>query len=354
MLAGAIYVHRISDKRFAGIAGQDFNMFRELCGEHALKNVALVTNMWSAVTREVGEAREKELSATFFKPVLEKGAQMVWHFGTPESAHGAIRKIIAINSLVVLRIQWELVDERKSLLNTSAGKAVNRELEEQVRQHEAEFNRVWEDMQQALKDKDEVARKELEEETRRLQKQMRRIGKDLEGMSANYAVEKERVNVRVKEIEQAPERERQRVEAELVNLSRHLQDVANASMANQVKLEQEMRERERIETEHNHQLADLNHRLQEATNVSANDRAKLDQLVEERERVDAEHKQRLADLTRHLQDETSTSAAHRVALEQEIKELQGRVATTVTVPSHVPPHPIPYVQILLYPATHDG
>ena len=125
MLAGVIYVHRISDRRFTGIAGWNFKMLRELCGDMALKNVVLVTNMWSAVTREVGEAREKELSATFFKPILEKDAQMVRHFSTPESAHGAIRKIIAVNRLVVLRIQSELVDERKSLVNTSAGKAIN-------------------------------------------------------------------------------------------------------------------------------------------------------------------------------------------------------------------------------------
>ena len=194
---GAIYVHRISDKRFTGIAGRNFNVFRELCGEDALKNVVLVTNMWSAVTREVGEAREKELCANFFKPVLEKGAQMVRHFGTPESAHGAIRKIIAVGRPVVLQIQLELVYGQKSLLNTSAGKAVNRELEEQFRQHEAEFNKVWEEMQQALKDKDEVARKELEEETKRLQDQMRRIKEGAEGMDANYDAERQRMNARM-------------------------------------------------------------------------------------------------------------------------------------------------------------
>ena len=197
MLAGAIYVHRISDRRFTGIGGRNFNIFRELCGERALGSVVLVTNMWSAVSREVGEAREGVLSADFFKPVLKKGAQMFRHFDTPESAHGAIRKIIAVGRQAALQIQWELVVEQKSLVNTSAGKALKRELEERLRQYEAEFKRVWEEMEQALMEKDEVARKELEEETKRLQEEMRRIKEDAEGMDVNYDAENQRMDARM-------------------------------------------------------------------------------------------------------------------------------------------------------------
>ena len=73
-LAGVIYTHRISDKRFTGIAGRNFKIFRELCGETNLKNVVLVTNMWGEVPHEVGKAREKELASVFLKPALDKGA----------------------------------------------------------------------------------------------------------------------------------------------------------------------------------------------------------------------------------------------------------------------------------------
>ena len=107
------------------------------------------------------------------------------------------RPAIPVNRLVVLRIQWELVEEHKTLVDTSAGKAVNRELEEQVRRHEAEFNRVLEVMQQALEDKDEEARKELEEETTRLLEQIRRIKEDAERMGVNYDAEKQRMDARM-------------------------------------------------------------------------------------------------------------------------------------------------------------
>ena len=76
-LVGLIYMHRLTDRRFTGIAGRNFRIFRELCGETSLKNVVLVTNMWNEVSRYVGEAREKELASDFLKPALDKGAKMV-------------------------------------------------------------------------------------------------------------------------------------------------------------------------------------------------------------------------------------------------------------------------------------
>ena len=56
-------------------------MFRKFCGDEALKNVAIVTNMWGEVSLEKGIAREKELASDddFFKPVLQRDARMMRH-----------------------------------------------------------------------------------------------------------------------------------------------------------------------------------------------------------------------------------------------------------------------------------
>lgn len=75
-------------------------MLRELCGDTTLKNVVLVTNMWDIVSREVSEAHEKELSSSSFKSALDKGARMVRHHNTAQSAHGAIRVILANHPVV--------------------------------------------------------------------------------------------------------------------------------------------------------------------------------------------------------------------------------------------------------------
>ena len=200
-LSGVVYIHRISDKRFTGIAGRNFRMFRELCGNTTLKNVVLVTNMWSEVSLDIGEARENELSSEFFKSVLDNGAQMARHHDTIQSAHDIIRGIME-NHPVVLQIQRELVDERKDIVDTAAGEAVNKELNEQIRRHRAELEDLQKEMAQALEKKDEQIRRELEEDRRKTEERVEKIRKDSEGMAAKYAAEKEKMEAKVKQMEQ--------------------------------------------------------------------------------------------------------------------------------------------------------
>jgi len=89
-LSGLIYVHRISDVRMGGISGRNFRMFRKLCGDDTLKNIVIVTNMWGEVGQAKGQMREAELKNKFFKPTLDKGAQMLRHDNTVESAHNIL------------------------------------------------------------------------------------------------------------------------------------------------------------------------------------------------------------------------------------------------------------------------
>jgi chromosome segregation ATPase len=219
-------------------------MFRELCGDTTLNNVVLVTNMWSEVPLEVGESRENELSGRFFKPVIDKGAQMVRHYNTTQSAHNIIRMIMK-NRPVVLQIQRELVDEHKDIVDTAAGEAVNKELNEQIRRHQVELKAVQEEMKQALQEKDEETRRELEEETKRLEEQMEKIRQDSAGMASNYAAEKGKMEAKIKEIEEERKRERQRIEDEhnrqMADLNRRLQDASEMSKADRERLEGEMK-----------------------------------------------------------------------------------------------------------------
>ena len=176
-------------------------MFRELCGNTTLKNVVLVTNMWSEVSLDIGEARENELSSEFFKSVLDNGAQMARHHDTIQSAHDIIRGIME-NHPVVLQIQRELVDERKDIVDTAAGEAVNKELNEQIRRHRAELEDLQKEMAQALEKKDEQIRRELDEDRRKTEERVEKIKKDSEGMAAKYAAEKEKMEAKVKQMEQ--------------------------------------------------------------------------------------------------------------------------------------------------------
>ena len=242
-LAGVIFIHRISDKRFTGISGRNFKMFRELCGDSTLKNVILVTNMWGDVTQDVGEARENELTTNFFKPVLDKGAQLARHHNTAQSAHDIIRRIMR-NRPIPLQIQRELVDEHKDIIDTAAGEVINKELNEQIRRHQAELKTVQEEMMKALKEKDEETRQELEEETRKLQEQMDRMRMDSEGMASNYQEEKRRMDEAMREMQEEARQEREQAEAayrqQMDELNKRLEASTNASAAEREAMQQRL------------------------------------------------------------------------------------------------------------------
>jgi hypothetical protein len=244
-LAGVIYIHRISDKRFTGIAARNFKMFRELCGDSTLKNVILVTNMWGEVSQEVRETREEQLITNFFKPALDKSAQLARHHDTVQSAHDIIRRIMR-NQPLVLQIQRELVDERKGIIDTAAGGAINKELNEQIRRHQVELKAVREEMLEALAKKDEESRWELAEETRKLQEQVDKMRTDSEGMVSNYNEEKKRADESIRQMQEEARQERERAEAaykqQVVDLNRQLQESANASAAVREAMEKRLNE----------------------------------------------------------------------------------------------------------------
>ena len=224
-LSGVIYVHRILDHRFGGVGGRNFDMLRKLCGDAAFKNVVLVTNMWSEVSPDIGEAREYELFSKFFKVAIHNGARMVRHYNTIQSAHDIVRRIVGKRP-VVLQIQRELVDEREDIVGTTAGQAINQYLKEQIKRYQLELEEVREEMEQALQEMDEETMQELEQEKRKLEQKMERIKMESERMVADYATEKERMDVRVVGMEQ-----------DEADRTRRLQ--ANASVVDQLGLEQD-------------------------------------------------------------------------------------------------------------------
>ena len=219
-------------------------MFRKLCGESTLKNVVLVTNMWEEDSQDISEAREKQLSGKFFKSALDKGAQMVRHHNTTKSAHDIVRKIMK-NHPVVLRIQQELVDEGKTIINTAAGESINRELNEQIERHQVELKQLRTMMARALKEKDQEMKQRLEEVQRDLQEKIKKVARDSERMAANFAAEKGRMEAKMREIEQEVKQERERAEAEydrkLATLTGRLRHTPNAPAADRASWKQEIK-----------------------------------------------------------------------------------------------------------------
>ena len=165
--------------------------------------------MWGEVSHDVGEARERELASNFLKPALDKGAQMARHYNTELSAHDAIRRIMN-NHPVALQIQRELVDEHKDIANTTAGEAIDEELKEAARRHEAELKRVEEEKARALRQMEEEARRRKEQEARRWEEEMRRRREQDARVALQRRQEMERAALEAQRLEE----QRQRAEAE--------------------------------------------------------------------------------------------------------------------------------------------
>ena len=213
-LAGVLYFHRISDFKMDGISMRNLNMFRKLCGDGTLQNVVIITNMWGEVNPRVGDAREAELMREdiFFKPVLDRGAQMVRHDNTVASAENIIRLVLD-NHPLPLRIQVELVNERKDISETSAGEELNRELNAQIRKRQEDMRILKEEMEQAIKEKDEDTKRILENENRRMQKEIERFENDADRFVTDYKKEKERLEARLARVEFEARQDADRVTA---------------------------------------------------------------------------------------------------------------------------------------------
>ncbi|ESK93981.1 hypothetical protein Moror_12938 [Moniliophthora roreri MCA 2997] len=217
-LAGVIYIHRISDVRMGGVSRRNFKMFRELCGDDTLKNVVIVTNMWGQVARDVGEAREAKLTQEdkFFKPVLEKGAQLVRHDNTVETARMILLRLIGNKSLP-LRIQTELVDEGKTVQQTAAGAELDRALMEQMKKHEEEVRKHKEAALEVIRRQEEEARRQRAEMERRMEQ-------------ARLAAEAQAAEQRRQqaELERRIEQERLAAEAQAAELRRQQAELERA------------------------------------------------------------------------------------------------------------------------------
>ncbi len=164
-------------------------MLQELCGEESLPNLVIVTTYWGQVTQEVAEGRERQLitDETLFKPLLEKGARMCRHTGTAQSAHEILSLVLEHGKPLPLKIQRELVDEQKDIMETGAGIALDKELALMTQQHKEEMARIREEMAEALEQKDLESRRELEEFERELEAKVQKIVSDRQMLSVEYS-----------------------------------------------------------------------------------------------------------------------------------------------------------------------
>lgn len=108
----------------SGSACKNLDMFTRLCGEKAARRVRLVTTGWDRENdKNMAECRVKQLENNFWKPLITAGARHCRFENTLESAWDIVRR--ATGDSEVLLLQKELIDMKRKLHRTSAGKALS-------------------------------------------------------------------------------------------------------------------------------------------------------------------------------------------------------------------------------------
>ena len=130
-LAGLIYLHRITDNldHMAGTPHRNIHMFENLCGDQAMKKVVLVTTMWDKVQQGTGVDRERKLFENYWKTMINLGASTARFLNSAESAWEIIGIILKQHETEVLLLQEEIVDLKKALHETQAGKTLYSDLQ---------------------------------------------------------------------------------------------------------------------------------------------------------------------------------------------------------------------------------
>ena len=162
-LSGLLYLHRITDDRVGGTAMKNLRMFQKLVGDNSMKNVVLVTTMWSKLqSSDDGNARVKQLTETgkFWGGMITNGARHERYDGTPTDALRIIHMMLD-NAPCKLQIQEEL-DHGQKLADTTAGKEVVDRLENLKVHHAEEVKELKKELSLATQKGNEKLQQELQ------------------------------------------------------------------------------------------------------------------------------------------------------------------------------------------------
>lgn len=186
-LKGVIYLHRITDIRYAGSSVKTLEIFKKICGKVALKNVLLVSTRWNEVDEALGASRERQLRDNFWAYMLGNGSTMARFYGNRESAIGIASQLMSGQS-IVLELQRELVEQGKTLKQTVVGAFVNDDISELKAQYERELNEL-DRLRQTLRESDRAMKRQVQNDWAREQQRLRTAHEDEERLRRNIAAE---------------------------------------------------------------------------------------------------------------------------------------------------------------------
>ncbi|KAI1409419.1 P-loop containing nucleoside triphosphate hydrolase protein [Hypoxylon sp. FL1857] len=141
-LKGIIFLYRITDVRIQGSTLSNMMAFEEMCGDHALKHVILLTTFWDLLEdKSLGARRQQELREDFWSDMVVKGSQVRRFDGSRDMAEALVLRLVD-KPPVVLQIQHDIMQQGKRLEDTSAGKRIVARLERNLHEKDKELEEL--------------------------------------------------------------------------------------------------------------------------------------------------------------------------------------------------------------------
>jgi hypothetical protein len=225
-LAGILYLHRVTDTRVGGVASSNLRMFKKLCGPDFYPRVTLVSTMWDIVDRETAEGREAELKAkdTFWGHMIDGGSKVRRHWNDRDSAMDILREMIGNRSKVDapthLKVQTEMVEEKLSINETSAGQELLSKILEERKRYERMLEAAKREMQECLEERDMKAADESKRAQEMLEAKLRQGYEDQQKLNVKFEEMVQQHRLQFEEMERKEIMLRKELEAAKVDLEK--------------------------------------------------------------------------------------------------------------------------------------
>lgn len=160
----------------SGSSLRNLQIFQKLCGESAYPHVALTTTMWDALQDpKKGATNQGELIShdEWWGDMVRRQSHVAQHDGQLATAQGIIQHLVSSKDPnLVLAIQEEMVLQKKSLEDTSAGLEASRLIRAVQDKKRSELGTVQEDIQVARRARNDSAVKLLESQEAELRSEL--------------------------------------------------------------------------------------------------------------------------------------------------------------------------------------
>ena len=169
-----------------GSPHRNLRMFGELCGDQAVKKVVLVTTMWDRGTtdhQQTHNQRENELFQKYWKTMIGHGASTARFSNSADSAWKIVDIILKKHETEVLLLQEELVDLKRALNETQAGKTLYSDLQKLLAEQRDTVRSLAE---QAREQSNPQLARQLEAELKRIQKDFDKTFNEMKKLKISF------------------------------------------------------------------------------------------------------------------------------------------------------------------------